>query len=65
MITPASNRKVKARNLRPLWSELPAVWSDISNAMRGLKDHLLHLLVLDELLGVELSNFNWQLKMKP
>ena len=52
-------------NLRPLRAELPAVWSDISNAMRGFKDHSLRMLVLDEVLGLELSNFSRQLKLKP
>ena len=52
-------------NLRPLRAELPAVWSDISNAMRGFKDHSLHILVLDEVLGLELSNFSRQLNLKP
>ena len=52
VILPAPNREVEARNLRPLWSELPAVWSDISNAMRGFKDYLLHMLVLDEVFGL-------------
>ena len=51
--------------LRSLKAELPAVWSDISNAMRGFKDHALHMLVLDEVLGLELSNFSRQLKLKP
>ena len=41
------------------------MWSDISNAMRGFKDHSLHMLVLDEVLGLERSNFSRQLKMKP
>ena len=44
---------------------MPAVWPDISNAMRGFKDHALHMLVLDEVLGLELSNFSRQLKLKP
>ena len=61
----ASNREVEARNLRPIRSELPAAWSEISNAMRGLKDHSLHMQVLDEVLGMEKSNFSSQLKMKP
>ena len=52
-------------NLRPLRAELPAVWSDISNAMRGFKDHSLHMLVLYEVLGLELSNFSRQLKLRP
>ena len=50
-------------NLRPLRAELLAVWSDISNAMRGFKNHSLH--ILDEVLGLELSNFSRQLKLKP
>ena len=33
--------------------------------MRGFKDHSLHMLVLDEVLGLELSNFSRQLKLKP
>ena len=53
-------------NLRPLRAELPAVWSDILNAMRGFKDHSLYMLVLDEVLGLELSIFfSRQLKLKP
>ena len=52
-------------NLRSLWAELLAVLSDISNAMRGFKNHSIHMLVLDEVLGLELSNFSRQLKLKP
>ena len=33
--------------------------------MRRFKDHSLHMLALDEVLGWELSNFNRQLKLKP
>ena len=33
--------------------------------MRGFKDHELHMLVLDEVLGLEMSNFSRQLKLKP
>ena len=65
VIIPAPNREVEAMNLRLLRSELPAVWSDMSNAMGGLKDPLLHMLVLDEVLGFDLSNFSRQLNMKP
>ena len=35
------------------------------NAMRGFKNHSLQMLVLDEVLGLELSNFSQQLKLKP
>ena len=33
--------------------------------MRGFKNHLLHMLVLGKVLGLELSNFSRQLKLKP
>ena len=65
VIISAPNRMIEMENLSPLRAELPAVWSDISNAMRGLKDHALHMLVLDEILALELSNFSRQLKLKP
>ena len=65
VIISAPNRMIEMENLRLLRAELPAVWSDISNAMRGFKDHALHMLVLDEVLGLELSNFSRQLKLKP
>ena len=65
MIISASNREVEARNLRQLCAELLAVWPDISNALSGFKDHSLHLLLLDEVLVLELSNFSSQLKLKP
>ena len=65
VIISAPNRMIEMENLRPLRAELPAVWSDISNAIRGFNDHALHMLVLDEVLGLELSNFSRQLKFKP
>ena len=65
VIISAPNREIEIENLRPLRGELPAVWSDISNAMRGFKEYSLHMLVLDEVLGLELSNFSRQLKLKP
>ena len=65
VIISAPNRMIEMENLKPLRVELPAVWSDISNAMRGFKDHALHMLVLDEVLGLELANFSRQLKLKP
>ena len=65
VIISAPNPEIEMENLRALRAELPAVWSDISNAMRGFKDHSLHMLVLDEVLGLELSNFSRQLKLKP
>ena len=65
VIISAPNRMIEMENLRPLRAELPAVWSDISNALIELKDNALHMLVLDEVLGLELSNFSRQLKLKP
>ena len=65
VIISAPNRMIEMENLRPLRAELPAVWSDISNALRRFKDHALHMPVLDEVLGLELFNFSQQLKMKP
>ena len=65
VIISAANRGIEMQNLRPLRAELSAVWSGISNAMRGFKNHSLHMLVLDEMLGLELSNFSRQLKLKP
>ena len=62
VIISAPNRGIEMENLRPLRAELPAVWSDISNAMRGFKDHYLHMLVLDEVVG--LSNFSRKLSLK-
>ena len=62
VIISAPNLEIEIENLRPLRAELPA---DISNAMRGFKDHSLRMLVLDEVLGLELSNFSRQLKLKP
>ena len=58
VIISAPNRGIEIENLRSLRTE-------ISNAMRGFKDHSLHMLVLDEVLGSELSNFSRQLKLKP
>ena len=64
VIISAKNLGIEMENLRPLRAELPVVWSDISNAMRRFKAHSLHMLVLDEVLGLELSNFSRQLKLK-
>ena len=65
VIISAPNRMIEMEKLRQLKAELPAVWSDISNALRGFKDHAVHMLVLDEVLGLELSHFSRQLKLKP
>ena len=63
VIISTPNREIEMENLRPLRAELSVVWFDISKAMRGFKDHSLHMLVLDEVLGLELSNFSRQLKL--
>ena len=65
VIISAPNRRKEVENLKPIRAELPAVWSDISNARRAFKDHSLHMLVLDEILGLELSNISRQLKLRP
>ena len=65
VIISTPNCGIEMENMRPLRAELPTMWSDISNAMREFKDHSLHMLVLDEVLGLELSNFSRQLKLKP
>ena len=36
LIIPAPDREVEARNLRPLRSELPAVWSEVSRIIRQI-----------------------------
>ena len=65
VIISAPNRGIERENLRPLRAELCAMSSDIATAIRAFKDHSLHMLVLDEVLGLELSNFSRQLKLKP
>ena len=45
--------------------ELPAVWADISNVIEGFKDCSTTRSVLDEVLGLELSNFARLLKWRP
>ena len=61
----ATNRQVDPNLYYPFRSELPAIWSDISNAIQGFKDHSKTRVVLDEGLGLELSNFCRLLKMRP
>ena len=65
VIISAPNRGIEKENLRPLRAELLAVWSDISNALRGFKNRSLYMLVLDEVLVLKLSIFSRQLKLKP
>ena len=65
VIIPAPNRVVDPDNYYPSRSDLPAVWADISNAIQGLKACSTIRLVLDEVLGLELSNFTRLLKLRP
>ena len=65
VVIPAPNRVIDPNNYYVSRSELPAVWADISNAIQGLKDCSTTRLVLDEVLGLELSNFARLLKLRP
>ena len=51
VMTSAPNRQVDPNIYYPLQSELPAICSDISNAIQGLKDHSTTRIVLDEGVG--------------
>ena len=65
VIIPASNRIVDPNNYYPLCSKLPAVWADISNAIQWFKDCSTIRVLLDEVLGLELSKFARLLKLRP
>ena len=65
VITPAPNRTVDPNNYYLYRSELLAIWADISNAIQGFKDCSTNRFVLDEVLGLELSNFARFLKLRP
>ena len=65
VIIPAPNRTVDPNNYYSYRFELPAMWADISNAIQGFKDCSTTRLVLDEVLGLELSNFARLLKLRP
>ena len=64
VIIPAPNRMVDPNTYYPPRSELSAIWADISNAIQGLKDCSTTRLVLDEVLGLGLSNFARLLKLR-
>ena len=64
VIIPAPSRVVDRNNYYPLRSELPAVWADVSNAILGFQGCSTTRLVLDEVLGLELSNFAMLLKLR-
>ena len=65
VITPGPNRIVTPNNYYPPRSELPGIWADISNAIQGFKDCSTTRLLLDEVLGLELSNSARLLKLRP
>ena len=59
------NRELEPSNLRLRKSELAAAWADISHALRGFYGLADILIVLDEVLLLEISNFARQLKFSP
>ena len=61
----APNRELEPTNLRVLKSELAAAWADVSHALRGFYELADILIVLDEVLLIEISNFARQLKFSP
>ena len=65
VIIPAPNRTVDPNNYYPPRSEIHAIWADISNAIKGPNDSSTTRLVLEEVLGLELSNFARLLKLRP
>ena len=65
VIIPAPNSMVDPNNYYPPRSELPVIWADISNAIQGFKDCSTTRLVVDEVLGLELSKIARLLKLRP
>ena len=63
MATP--NWELEPTNLRLRKSELAAAWADVSHALRGFYELADILIVLDEVLLLEISNFARQLKFSP
>ena len=61
----APNRELEPTNLRLRRSELAAAWADVSHALRGFYELADILIVLDEVLLLEISNFARQLKLSP
>ena len=61
----APNRELEPTNLRLRKSELAAAWADVSHALRGFYELPDILIVLDEVLLLEISNFARQLKFSP
>ena len=61
----APNRELQQTNLRLLKSELATAWADVSHALRGFYELADILILLDEVLLLEISNFNRQFKFNP
>ena len=61
----APNRELEPTNLRLRRSELAVAWADVSHASRGFYELADILIVLDENLLLEISNFARQLKFSP
>ena len=61
----APNRELEPTNLRLRRSELAAAWADVSHALRGFYELADILIVLDEVLLLEISNFARKLKLSP
>ena len=61
----APNRELEPTNLRLRKSKLAAAWADVSHALRGFYELADILIVLDEVLLLEISNFARQLKFSP
>ena len=61
----APNRELEPTNLRLRKSELAAAWADVSHALRGFYELADILIVLDEVLLLEISNFARQFKFSP
>ena len=62
---PAPIGSIDPNTYQYLRSELPAVWADFSNAINGIKEHRRTHVVLDDVLGLKLSNFASLLKLRP
>ena len=61
----APNRELEPTNVRLRKSEHAAAWADVSHALRGFYELADILIVLDEVLLLEISNFATQLKFSP
>ena len=61
----APNRELEPMNLRLRKSELAAAWADVSHALGGFYELADILIVFDEVILLEISNFARQLKLSP